>query len=402
VPVPETDLPVELPDDVTFDHPGNPLDRHPTWKHVACPACGEAARRETDTFDTFFESSWYFARFCSPRSDEAFERKDVDYWLPVDQYIGGIEHAILHLLYSRFFVRALRHCGYLELKEPFAGLFTQGMVCHETYKNADGAWLYPEETEIGEDGTIRDRQGRPVAHGRTEKMSKSKKNTVGLDAICGSYGADTARLFLLSDSPPERDLEWTASGIEGSWRYVNRLYRLVFDHRDRLGLPDAAKTSSSATRRLTHKTIAAVTEDLEQFRFNRSVARLRELSNYLEEAASTTDGGDLREALEVLIVLMGPMMPHLAEELWHLLGHGGLLVDQPWPDADPALTRDDVVTMAIQVNGKLRATLDMARDLDQTQAREAALSLSAVQRAIDGKSVRKVIVVPNRIINVVV
>jgi leucyl-tRNA synthetase len=402
VPVPEQDLPVRLPEDVSFDQPGNPLDRHPAWKHVACPRCGAPARRETDTFDTFFESSWYFARFCSPRSDRAFERADVDYWLPVDQYIGGIEHAILHLLYSRFFVRALRHCGYLDLKEPFAGLFTQGMVCHETYKSADGAWLYPEETVTGEDGTIRDAQGRAVIHGRTEKMSKSKKNTVGLDAICGSYGADTARLFLLSDSPPERDLEWTAAGIEGSWRYVNRLYRLIADHRERLGPSGRVSNTVSATRRLTHKTIAAVTEDLEQFRFNRSVARLRELSNHLEEAAATADPAELREALEALTVLLGPMMPHLAEELWHLLGHDGLLIDQPWPAADPALTREDVVTMAIQVNGKLRATLDLARDLDQNGARDAALGLPAVQRALDGKPVRKVIVVPNRIINVVV
>jgi len=402
VPVPEQDLPVKLPEDVSFDQPGNPLDRHPTWKHVACPVCGGAARRETDTFDTFFESSWYFARFCSPRSDQAFERRDVDYWLPVDQYIGGIEHAILHLLYSRFFVRALKRCGYLDLEEPFAGLFTQGMVCHETYKDADGVWLYPEDTVIGEDGTIRDRQGRPVTHGRTEKMSKSKKNTVGLDAICGSYGADTARLFLLSDSPPERDLEWTASGIEGTWRYVNRLYRLIDEQRGRLAPIGAKSNGAGVTRRLTHKTIATVTEDLEQFRFNRGVARLRELSNHLEDVAVTADPAELREAFEALVGLLAPMMPHLAEELWQKLGHDGLLVDRPWPEADAALIRDDVVTVAVQVSGKLRATLDLARDLDQDSCREAALALPAVQRALDGKPVRKVIVVPNRIINVVV
>src|SRR5579859_1827014 len=311
VPVPAQDLPVRLPDDVSFDQPGNPLDRHPTWKHVACPRCGEPARRETDTFDTFFESSWYFARFCSPRSDQAFEQRDVDYWLPVDQYIGGIEHAILHLLYSRFFVRALKRCGYLELEEPFAGLFTQGMVCHETYKDIDGTWLYPEETVAQEDGSIVDRQGRPVTHGRIEKMSKSKKNTVGLDAICGSYGADTARLFLLSDSLPERDLEWTAAGIEGTWRYVNRLHRLIDDNRARLAPPGSVASGEDATRRITHKTIAAVTEDLEQFRFNRAVARLRELSNHLEEVAASIDPALLREALESLVCLLAPMMPHL-------------------------------------------------------------------------------------------
>ncbi|HVJ53659.1 MAG TPA: leucine--tRNA ligase [Aliidongia sp.] len=400
VPVPEQDLPVELPEDVSFDQPGNPLDRHPTWKHVRCPQCGGAATRETDTFDTFFESSWYFARFCSPRSEQAFERKDVDYWLPVDQYIGGIEHAVLHLLYSRFFVRALKRCGYLDLEEPFAGLFTQGMVCHESYRDQDGEWLYPEEVVTGEDGVLKDRQGRPVAIGRSEKMSKSKRNTVGLDDICAAYGADTARLFLLSDSPPERDLEWTAAGIEGTWRYVNRIFRLIADHAQG---PAAAKSNAvSETRRLTHKTIAAVTEDLEQFRFNRGVARLRELSNHLESVAGTADPADLREALETLVLLLGPMMPHLAEELWRMLGHEAMVVDQPWPEADPALVRDDVVTLAVQVNGKLRATLDQPRDVDQNIARAAALALPAVERALEGKPVKKVIIVPNRIVNVVV
>ena len=402
VPVPESQLPVELPEDVSFDQPGNPLDRHPTWKYVDCPSCGGAARRETDTFDTFFESSWYFARFCSPRAETAFEKQDVEYWLPVDQYIGGIEHAILHLLYSRFFVRALKRCGYLDLEEPFAGLFTQGMVCHETYKDETGAWLYPEETVTAEDGSVADRAGHPVTRGRIEKMSKSKKNTVGLDEICGSYGADTARLFLMSDSPPERDLEWTESGIEGTWRYVNRLYRLVAENAARLAPLGTKPTGASATRRMTHKTIAALTEDLDNFRYNRGVARLRELSNHLEEVAATAEPAELRESLEAMVGLLAPMMPHLGEELWRLLGHNTMLVDRPWPEAEPALTRDDVVTVAVQVNGKLRATLDLARDLDQDSAQEAALASPAVQRALEGKPVRKVIVVPNRIINVVV
>jgi leucyl-tRNA synthetase len=402
VPVPESDLPVKLPEDVSFDQPGNPLDRHPTWKYVTCPTCGGAARRETDTFDTFFESSWYFARFCSPRSEIAFEKRDVEYWLPVDQYIGGIEHAILHLLYSRFFVRALKRCGYLDLEEPFAGLFTQGMVCHETYKDEAGAWLYPEETVTAEDGSTTDRAGHPVTRGRIEKMSKSKKNTVGLDEICGTYGADTARLFLMSDSPPERDLEWTESGIEGTWRYVNRLYRLVAENVARLAPIGTKPEGASATRRMTHKTIAALTEDLDNFRYNRGVARLRELSNHLEEVAATADPAELRESLEAMVGLLAPMMPHLGEELWRVLGHDTMLVDRAWPEAEPALTRDDVVTVAVQVNGKLRATLDLPRDLDQDSAREAALASPAVQRALEGKPVRKVIVVPNRIINVVV
>jgi leucyl-tRNA synthetase len=399
VPVPEADLPVRLPEDVSFDQPGNPLDRHPSWKYVNCPSCNGPGRRETDTFDTFFESSWYFARFCSPRAATAFDRGDVEYWLPVDQYIGGIEHAILHLLYSRFFVRALKRCGYLDLDEPFAGLFTQGMVCHETYRSADGAWLYPEETVTEEDGTLVDRTGQPVARGRSEKMSKSKKNTVGLDAICSAYGADTARLFLLSDSPPERDLEWTAAGIEGSWRYINRVYRLVADAAPGLAPIGAEASGSSSTRRLTHKTIAALTQDLAQFRFNRGVARLHELSNHLEETECSA--AERREALEALVLLIGPMMPHLAEELWQMLGHDTLLVDQRWPEADPALTRDDIVTLAVQVNGKLRDTLDLPRDLGHDDVRSAVLALPAIQRALDGKAVKKVIVVPNRIVNVV-
>ena len=404
VPVPEQDLPVELPEDVSFDEPGNPLARHPTWKHVACPGCGGKAERETDTFDTFFESSWYFARFCSPRSPAAFERKDVEYWLPVDQYIGGIEHAILHLLYSRFFVRALKRCGYLDLEEPFAGLFTQGMVGHETYRDRDGNWLYPDDVVTGADGALADRRGLPVIAGRIEKMSKSKKNVVGVDEICASYGADTARLFLLSDSPPERDLEWTAAGIEGTWRYVNRLYRLIADHGGGPAPAAATRQSNTAseTRRLTHKTIAAVTEDLEQFRFNRGVARLRELSNHLETVAASCDPADLRESIESLVLLLGPMMPHLSEELWRMLGHATLVVEAPWPSADPALIRDDVVTLAVQVNGKLRATLDQPRDVDQDITRLAALALPAVQRALEDRPVRKVIIVPNRIVNVVV
>jgi leucyl-tRNA synthetase len=400
VPVPAKDLPVKLPEDVSFDQPGNPLDRHPTWKHVSCPSCGGKATRETDTFDTFFESSWYFARFCSPRSDQAFDRPDVDYWLPVDQYIGGIEHAILHLLYSRFFVRALRACGYLDLAEPFAGLFTQGMVCHQTYQDAAGNWLYPEQVTIGENGVVTT-DGQPVTVGRLEKMSKSKKNLVGLEDIVASYGADTARLFLLSDSPPERDLEWTESGVEGTWRYVNRLFRLIYEHRDRLAPIGTRTDDTGETRRLVHKTVAAVTEDLEQFRFNRGVARLRELSNHLEGVAGTVDGAVLREALEVLATLIGPMMPHLAEELWRLMGHDALLIDQAWPVADPNLVRDDTVTLAVQVNGKLRATLELPRDADQEQARVAALAMPEVQRMLEGKPVRKVVVVPNRVINVV-
>jgi leucyl-tRNA synthetase len=408
VPVPEQDLPVELPRDVSFDRPGNPLDHHPTWKHVDCPRCGGPACRETDTLDTFFDSSWYFLRYCSARAPVAFEREAVDYWMPVDQYIGGVEHAVLHLLYSRFFTRALKKCGYLDLDEPFAGLFTQGMVCHETYQSVDGDWLFPEEVETTDDGRLVDAAGRPVTAGRHEKMSKSKKNVVGLDAIVDTYGADTARLYLLSDSPPERDLEWTETGIEGIWRYVNRLWRMVSEPPVRLAAPGspilaALPTGLVAIRRATHKTTAAVTDDLDKFRFNRAVARIRELTNTLEEAPVSEPGAPavLREGLETLARLLGPMMPHLAEEMWQTLGGEGLLADQPWPVADPQLTRDEQVTIAIQVNGKLRGTLEIPRDMDKAAVENAALELPQVLRWLEGRPPRKVIVVPNRIVNIV-
>ncbi|HMK68096.1 MAG TPA: class I tRNA ligase family protein, partial [Stellaceae bacterium] len=408
VPVPEKDLPVTLPEDVSFDKPGNPLDHHPTWKYVACPACGKPARRETDTFDTFFESSWYFLRFCSPRAPTAFERSEVDYWMPVDQYIGGVEHAVLHLLYSRFFTRALTECGYLDLKEPFAGLFTQGMVCHATYQDQDGNWLFPEEVKRTGEESFVDAKGRSVTVGRLEKMSKSRKNVVGLESVVGEYGADTARLYLLSDSPPERDLEWTDAGIDGVWRYVNRLWRLVTEPAAALppvgaAIPNDLSADADRALRIAHRTVAAVTDDLDKFRFNRGVARIRELTNALEEVGGKGPGeaAVLRFGLETATRLLGPMMPHLAEELWHQLGHATLLVEQPWPKADPALVAEETVTVAVQVNGKLRGTLELPRDADNKSAEAAALALPAVTRFLEGRTPRKVIVVPNRIVNVV-
>jgi leucyl-tRNA synthetase len=409
VPVPERDLPVLLPDDVSFDRPGNPLDHHPTWKHVPCPTCGKPARRETDTFDTFFESSWYFLRFCSPRAETAFEGRDVDYWMPVDQYIGGVEHAVLHLLYSRFFTRALTECGYLDLKEPFAGLFTQGMVCHATYRDLDGEWLFPDEVTEKEDGALVDAKGRPVQVGRLEKMSKSRKNVVGLESVISEYGADTARLFLMSDSPPERDLEWTDAGIKGVWRYVNRLWRLATEPAVPLppvgtGFPNQLTPAAEATLRTAHRTIAAVTDDLDKFRFNRAVARIHELTNALEaiDGNGAGEAAVLRFGLETAARLVAPMMPHLAEELWAELGHDSLLVDQPWPNPDAALVAEERVTIAVQINGKLRGTLELPRDTEQAAAESAALALPAVMRHLDGRAPRKVIIVPNRIVNVVV
>ena len=408
VPVPEGDLPVELPQDVTFDRPGNPLDHHPSWKHVTCPRCAGGAERETDTFDTFFESSWYFLRFCSARAPVAFDRAAAEYWMPVDQYIGGVEHAVLHLLYSRFFTRALKHCGYLDLDEPFAGLFTQGMVLHQTYQSSAEEWLFPKEVSAAGDGHLVDNAGRPVTIGRLEKMSKSKKNVVDLDDIVDTYGADTARLYLLSDSPPERDLEWTAAGIDGSWRYVNRLWRMVSE--PAVALPDVGQPMPPAlepplvnVRSMTHKTIAAVTDDLDKFRFNRAVARIRELTNALEDmpALGTVAGHVLREGLETVTRLIGPMMPHLAEAMWRELGHTTLLADEPWPTADPDLARDEQVTIAVQVNGKLRGTIDLPRDAARREVEEAALALPQVARFLDGRAPKKIVVVPNRIVSVV-
>ncbi len=408
VPVAETDLPVELPADVTFDQPGNPLDRHPTWKHVACPRCKRPALRETDTLDTFFDSSWYFLRFCSARAPIAFERAAAEYWMPVDQYIGGIEHAVLHLLYSRFFMRALKRCGYLDLDEPFAGLFTQGMVCHQTYQSETGEWLFPEQVTARDSGGFVDGSGRPVTGGRHEKMSKSKRNVVGLDTIVDTYGADTARLYLLSDSPPERDLEWTETGIEGTWRYVNRLWRMVSEPDAVLppagsAIPADLTPPLMALRRQIHKTIATVTDDLDKFRFNRAVARIRELTNALEEigAAEKGAGAVLREGLEAATLMIGPMMPHLAEEMWQTLGHAGLVADAPWPTPDPDLARDEQVTIAVQVNGKLRGTIDLPRDAAQGAVEEAALALPQVARLLDGQAPKRVVVVPNRIVSVV-
>jgi leucyl-tRNA synthetase len=409
VPVPAEDLPVKLPEDVTFDKPGNPLEHHPTWKNVICPECGKPARRETDTFDTFFESSWYFARFTAPVDDQAFTHEAAAYWMPVDQYIGGIEHAVLHLLYSRFFTKALKDCGYLDVPEPFAGLMTQGMICHETYKDSDGQWLLPTEVEKTTDGKlVRTSDGSPVTPGRSEKMSKSKKNVVDPEVIIQTYGADTARLFMLSDSPPDRDLDWTESGIDGAWRYVNRLWRMVdepaFDiaplNAPMPELDDAGKKLWG----MIHKTIAAVTEDLDRFHFNKAVARIRELTNALSELKPGQPGSAwlMRQGLETVLVLINPMTPHLAEALWQKLGHETMLVLAPWPKADPALLTDDTVKLAVQVNGKLRGDIELPRDVDQATAQAAALALPNVQLAMGGKPARKIILVPNRIVNVVI
>ncbi|HEX9327222.1 MAG TPA: leucine--tRNA ligase [Reyranella sp.] len=411
VPVPEKDLPVELPEDVEFDKPGNPLERHPTWKHVTCPQCGGPARRETDTLDTFIDSSWYFDRFTSPHVETApFDREEHDYWMPVDQYIGGIEHAILHLLYSRFWTRAMREVQMTSLDEPFDGLFTQGMVCHETYRAADGSWLLPEEVERTAGGNVvRVSDKTPVEVGRSEKMSKSKKNVVDPDQIIHDYGADTARWFMLSDSPPERDLEWTEAGVTGAWRFQQRLFRIASEALADLPAAGTAKPVSfseaaTALRRAAHKTIAGVSADIEAFHFNKAVARLYELASTIDglKPKDAADKWAKREALEIFVRLTGPMTPHLAEELWQALGHKSLLADSPWPLAEDALLIDDTVTVAVQLNGKLRGTLQLPKDIAKDEAEKAALALPELARGLDGKTPKRVIVVPNRIVNVVV
>ncbi|WP_420402925.1 leucine--tRNA ligase [Nisaea sp.] len=408
VPVPEEDLPVELPEDVDFEGTGNPLDRHPTWKHVACPSCGGNAVRETDTFDTFFESSWYFARFADAQGENAFSREAAEYWLPVDQYIGGIEHAVLHLLYSRFFTRALKKCGYLNLDEPFAGLMTQGMVCHETYKDQNGAWLFPTDVRKEGAGFVTVADGSPVKTGRIEKMSKSKRNVVDPENIIGSYGADTARLFMLSDSPPERDLEWTESGVEGSWRYLSRLWRLITEPAKPFASRGTARPAdlsgkAEAAEKAVHKAIKGIGEAIERFRFNTAVAQVRELSNTLADLDGDDEGSAWarRFGYETLVRLIEPMVPHIAEELWVELGGEGLLTNVPWPSFSEELVRDDTLTIAVQVNGKLRGTIEAARDADKTGVEEAALALENVQKILEGKAPRRVIVVPNKIVNIV-
>jgi len=418
VPVPDTQLPVVLPDDVSFEKPGNPLDHHPSWKHAACPTCAKPARRDTDTMDTFVDSSWYFARFTDPWNVERPTTPDaVDGprgWLPVDQYIGGVEHAILHLLYSRFYQRAMKATGHASsVKEPFDGLFTQGMVVHETYRLPEG-WITPAEIKIEEvDGVRRAtllKDGAPVEIGPIEKMSKSKKNVVDPDDIIGSYGADTARWFMLSDSPPERDVIWTEAGVEGAHRFVQRVWRLLSEAAPALSGVQPARAAdgeAGAVSRAAHKTLKAVGEDIGRLAFNKAVARIYELTNALQAPLATAGSADaslrgaLREAVEFLLAMIAPMMPHLAEECWTVLGGDGMIAERPWPTFDPALTVDNEIVVPVQINGKKRGDLTIARDAGQAEVEKAALSLDFVQKALDGKPPRKVIVVPQRIVNVV-
>ena len=406
VPVPEDQLPVTLPDDVEFGGNGNPLENHPEWKHVNCPSCGGDATRETDTFDTFFESSWYFLRYTDPKASEAFSQEAARYWMPVDQYIGGVEHAVLHLLYSRFFTRALSKIGYLDLDEPFAGLLTQGMVCHQSFKDNDGNWLFPDEVRRQGDSFIHAQTGEAIEAGRIEKMSKSKRNVVDPEQIIDSYGADTARLFMLSDSPPERDLEWTESGVEGAHRFIQKLWRLkdkLSGETDLSAIGDLSDTGK-ASLRVIHQSIASISNDIERFSLNRCVAQLHILANAItdlkEDDKATNQVRDF--GIRILAQLISPFSPHIAEEIWQATGQTNLVADAPWPEADESWLVADEIEIGIQVNGKLRGTIKLPVDCDQDEAREKALAHPSIVKYLEEAEPRKVIVVPNRIINVVV
>ncbi len=420
LPVPKKDLPVKLPDDVTFDQPGNPLDRHASWRHVACPQCGKDARRETDTMDTFVDSSWYFARFTAPWENQPTDPKAANHWLPVDQYIGGIEHAILHLLYSRFFTRAMRETGHLDVKEPFKGLFTQGMVVHETYSRGNGLtreWVSPADIKIEEvDGQRRATllsSGEDIAIGSIEKMSKSKKNVVDPDDIIASYGADTARFFVLSDSPPDRDVIWSEAGVEGAHRFTQRMWRLVSEAADALKAVEATPAKEGealAISQIAHRTLKAVQGDYDKLAFNKAVARIYEFVNALaapltKVAAGQADGAyrsAVREAVEILIALVAPITPHLAEECSAALGNVNMVATSPWPVYDEALVIENEIIYPVQINGKKRAELTIARDADQNAVQQAVLALDAVTNALNGQAPKKIIVVPQRIVNIVV
>ena len=416
VPVPDADLPVQLPDDVTFDKPGNPLDHHPTWKHVPCPICGKPARRETDTMDTFVDSSWYFARFTEPHALAPTVPAVANRWLPVDQYIGGVEHAILHLLYSRFFARAMHKTGHLGLDEPFKGMFTQGMVVHETYRDAAGDWVLPADITLEGMGDNRravlSASGAPVEIGSIEKMSKSKKNVVDPDEIVRTYGADCARWFMLSDSPPERDVQWTEAGIEGASRFQQRIWKLVQESLELAGMPAAGETAGAeieAIRKLVHRAVKAVGDNIEALRFNSAVAQIYELTNGLTrfaaalEAAPSAGGvAALREGVERLVQLLAPMMPHLAETCWAALGKAGMVADAGWPAVDPALLEDSTVVVAVQANGKRRAEITLPKGAPKELVEREVLSLDVIARMLDGKAAKKIIIVPDRIVNVVI
>ncbi len=412
VPVPEKDLPVVLPRDVEFTGKGeSPLKKAESFVNVACPNCKGKARRETDTMDTFVESSWYFDRFASPHCDTkpGLERSKMDYWLPVDQYIGGIEHAILHLLYARFYTKVLRDFGVLGIDEPFTNLLTQGMVCKETMRCSKHGYLFPDEA-VDEKCV---HCGGAVAIGKTEKMSKSLKNVIDPDYLIRKYGADTARMFCLFAAPPERDLEWSDQGVDGSFRFIGRVWRIVMDYLD-----DILKVEPFSggdlegelkdLRRKTHQTIKKVTSDIDdRFHFNTAISAIMELVNVLyqvkrPEAGDAKSLSVIRESIESVVILLSPIVPHVAEELWEMLGHKPFLMDHPWPSFDPEVAAEEEMTIVVQVNGKVRSRISVPPDMPEQNIKELAKADERVGKFIAGQKIVKEVYVPKKLVNIVV
>ena len=406
IPVSKEELPVKLPEDVDLSLPGNPLDNHPTWKYTRCPETGMKAIRETDTLDTFVDSAWYFLRFCSPNnSDVPFDDKEMKYWMPVDQYIGGVEHAILHLLYARFFTKAINNKN---LDEPFDSLFTQGMVCHHTYKNSSGNWVFPDDVKKDSDGLLQISSGEKVIEGPIESMSKSKKNVIDPETIIKSYGADAARWFVLSDSPPEKDINWSESGIHGSWKICQKIWTLVADNKKYLSLnvSDGMDLSDNANSLmyLIHHNLDAVTKSIEKFQMNVAIAKIYEIVNGLSKYRITSENDEyaLGSALKILIRIVEPMIPHLAEELWSLENSCGSIINEPWPRVNQLYLEKNEITVVIQINGKRRAEINIAKDSSEEDVLDKIKNIQNINDALAGKNISKSIYVPNKILNIVV
>ncbi|MFU7500456.1 MAG: leucine--tRNA ligase [Candidatus Tisiphia sp.] len=400
-PVPKEQLPIILPNDVTFDGHGNPLDSHPTWKHTNCPKCQKPAIRETDTLDTFFESSWYFTRYCNVDTKDMTDKQACDYWLPVDQYIGGIEHAVMHLLYARFFTKVMNEQGYLSIREPFTSLLTQGMVLHATYKDTNNNWLYPNEITKQSNKWVHKNTGEEVFQGRIEKMSKSKKNVVDLESILANHGADAIRLFVLSDSPPEKDCEWSANGLEGCSRFISKLENMA----EILINSEVTETPRNKLTKLTHHTIKHVTNEIREFKLNKAIARMRELFNALSDEISKGKEGDIdsiKEGFSILIILLNPFIPHITEEIWQKLGKKQRLYQTPWPSFNESFLELESYTVAIQVNGRLRATHEFAVVASNIEIQNTVMQLPEVQKYLSGKEPKRIIIIPSKIVNIVV
>ena len=399
--VPDDQLPVELPEDIDLSSPGNPLEKHPTWKYTTCPETGMKAIRETDTLDTFVDSAWYFLRFCSPHNSELpFDDDEISYWMPVDQYVGGIEHAILHLLYARFFTKAL---NLKNISEPFKSLFTQGMVCHNTYKNQNGVWVYPEDVQENSQGLVQISTGETVIEGPNEAMSKSKKNVIDPESIIASYGADSARWFMLSDSPPERDINWSLSGIQGSWKFCQKIHSLVeknlslFSENNEVSQTNIKKSQLLSE---VHKCLKDITDSIEKFQMNVSVAKIYEIVNHLSKGSD--DKAAIKQGLEILIRVIEPMMPHLAEECWSMMMKKNVLSEEPWPEVNEEYTVKSSSTIVIQINGKRRGELNTKIGITENEVMEEIMNIKNISETLKDKEIKKVIFVKDKIINLVI